>query len=121
MSATPFAAESRRCRAAQQAWAPMRVAERVRPLRALRRLFVEHADRICAAVETDVGRPAAEVITTDLLPAADSCKFHQKYAARVLAPRRVSIFSRPLWLFGTRDTVYHRPHGVVGIIGTWNY
>src|SRR5262249_19581292 len=32
-------------------------------------------------------------------------------------PRRL----RPLWLFGERDTVYRRPRGVVGIIGTWNY
>jgi acyl-CoA reductase-like NAD-dependent aldehyde dehydrogenase len=120
-AAPSFAAESHRCKIAQQAWSQLRVADRVRPLGALRRLLVEHADRVCAVVEKDVGRPPAEVVTTDLLPTADSCKYHQKYAARILAPRRVSIFSRPLWLFGSRDTVYHRPHGVVGIIGTWNY
>jgi acyl-CoA reductase-like NAD-dependent aldehyde dehydrogenase len=97
------------------------VSERVRPLGTLRRLLVEHADAVCAAVEKDVGRPPAEVVTTDLLPAADSCKYHQRNAARILSPRRVSIFNRPLWLFGTRDTVYRRPHGVVGIIGTWNF
>ena len=118
---SPFAVESQRCRAAQQIWARQSISERVRPLAALRRLLVDQADKICAAVEKDVGRPLAEVITTDLLPTADSCKYHQKYAARVLKPRRVSVFSRPLWLFGTRDTVYRRPHGVVGIIGTWNY
>ena len=28
----------------------------------------------------------------------------------------------PLWLFGCRDvSVHRRPHGVVGLIGTWNY
>src|SRR5258708_8460281 len=108
-SAEPFAAESHRCRAAQQAWARTRASDRVWPLRALRRLLVEHADRICAAVENDVGRPPAEVITTDLLPTADSCKFHQQYAARILAPRRVSIFSPPPRLFETRGPRYHRP------------
>src|SRR5262245_36952114 len=117
----PFAAETEACRTAQRAWSGRPVFERVRPLGTLRRLLVEHADAVCAAVEKDVGRPPAEVITTDLLPAADSCKYHQKKAAQVLSPRRVSVFSRPLWLFGTRDTVYRRPHGVVGIIGTWNY
>src|SRR5207248_2564706 len=28
---------------------------------------------------------------------------------------------RPWWLFGERETVYRRPLGVVGAIGTWNY
>ena len=117
----PFADESRSCRAAQQAWVRLPVSVRVRPLATLRRLLVDEADAICAAVKNDVGRPPAEVITTDLLPTADSCKYHQQYAARILKPRRVSLFSRPLWLVGTRDAVHHRPHGVVGIIGTWNY
>src|SRR5262249_39593168 len=117
----PFAVETEACRTAQRAWSGRAVSERVRPLGALRRLFVEHADAVCAAVEKDVGRPPAEVVTTDLLPAADSCKFHQKNAASILGPRRVSVLSCPLWLFGTRDLVYRRPHGIVGIIGTWNY
>ena len=33
----------------------------------------------------------------------------------------MSLRRRPLWLFGQRDTIHRRPHGVVGIIGTWNY
>src|SRR5262245_39410875 len=117
----PFASEAWRCRAAQKDWARLAVSRRVRPLAAVRRLLVEHADRICAAVERDGSRPSAQVITTDLLPTADSCKFHQQNAARILRPRHVALTSRPIWLFGSHDTVFHRPHGVVGIIGTWNY
>jgi acyl-CoA reductase-like NAD-dependent aldehyde dehydrogenase len=26
-----------------------------------------------------------------------------------------------MWLWGARDAIHHRPRGVVGIIGTWNY
>src|SRR5262249_52476305 len=78
-------------------------------------------DQLCAAIERDVGRPPAEVIATDILPTADACRFLERHAARILRPRRVPITRRPLWLWGERDTVYRRPHGVVGIIGTWNY
>ncbi|HEY8504977.1 MAG TPA: aldehyde dehydrogenase family protein, partial [Gemmataceae bacterium] len=35
--------------------------------------------------------------------------------------RVVSWRTRPLWLWGERDVVHRRPHGVVAVIGTWNY
>src|SRR5262249_26562331 len=41
--------------------------------------------------------------------------------SRLLRPRRVSWRLRPAWLWGQNDTVYRRPRGIVGIIGTWNY
>ena len=55
------------------------------------------------------------------MPLAAACRFLERRARSVLAPRKVSGFSRPLWLFGQRDRVYRRPRGIVGIIGTWNY
>src|SRR5204863_5232176 len=69
----------------------------------------------------DVGRPPDEVLASDVLPLADACRFLERQAERLLRPRKVSLRSRPLWLFGQRDTIYRRPHGIVGIIGTWNY
>jgi acyl-CoA reductase-like NAD-dependent aldehyde dehydrogenase len=117
----PFTDESRACRAAQQCWAALPVRERLRPIAELRRLLAEEADRLCEAVERDVNRPAAEVLTTDIVPTADALKFLQKHAAGILWPQRVSIFRRPAWLWGQRDVIHRRPHGVVGIIGTWNY
>jgi acyl-CoA reductase-like NAD-dependent aldehyde dehydrogenase len=66
-----------------------------------------------------VRRPPDEVAGTDLLPTAAACKFLLAHAERILRPRKVG--GRPLWLFDTRDTVHRRPHGVVGLIGTWNY
>src|SRR5262249_4653880 len=91
------------------------------PIAQLRQLLVEEAVRLCEAVERDVNRPAAEVLSTDIVPTADALKYLQKDAARVLRPQTVSILRRPLWLWGQRDVINRRPHGVVGIIGTWNY
>ena len=117
----PFADEIRRCRAAQVSWAALPIRQRLRPVKALRHLFVEAADALTQAVEQDLGRPADEVLGSDIIPTADACRFLEKNAARLLRPVRVPRPQRPLWLWGARDTVYRRPHGVVGIIGTWNY
>jgi acyl-CoA reductase-like NAD-dependent aldehyde dehydrogenase len=116
---TPFADEAARCRAAQISWSRLSVRDRLRPVREFRHLLVERADELTAAVFADVHRPPDEVVGTDLLPVAAACKFLLAQAERVLRPRKVG--GRPLWLIGTRDTVHRRPHGVVGLIGTWNY
>ena len=121
MSSPPFAAEVATARAAQQSWSRQAVRDRLRPVRELRHLLVERADDLLAAVEADVGRPPAEVLATDLLPTAAALKFLEQEAARLLTPLRIPGRLRPTWLFGCRDTVYRRPWGVVGVIGTWNY
>src|SRR5581483_10076775 len=110
-----------RARAALADWQGRPVAARLAPVRAFRRLLADDADRLCAAVARDVGKPAAETLGGEVLPLADACRFLEGQAARLLRPRRVPTRQRPLWLWGQRDTVHRRPRGVVGIIGTWNY
>ncbi|MFO0803787.1 MAG: aldehyde dehydrogenase family protein [Gemmataceae bacterium] len=115
----PFAAEAAACRSAQSDWSRRSVAERLKPIRALRHLFVERASEISDTVRAEIGRPEVEVIGSELLPTAAAMKFLEREAAAILRPRRVG--GAPIWLFGSRDTVHRRPWGVVGIIGTWNY
>ena len=121
MSSAPFAAEVAACRAAQRTWAGLPVRERLRPVRALRHLLVERAADLFAAVEADIGRPAVEVVGSELLPTAAALKYLEREAAGVLKPRRVAGRLRPTWLLGCRDAVHRRPWGVVGVVGTWNY
>lgn len=108
-----------RCRAAQPSWAARTVPDRLRCVRAFRHLLVERAEALCAAVAADIARSPVDVIATELLPTASACKFLWQRAARLLRPKRIGW--RPFWLVGCRDTVHRRPHGVVGLIGTWNY
>jgi aldehyde dehydrogenase (NAD+) len=117
----PLAVECRAARAAQTDWERRPVRERLRPVAAFRRLLVDACDELCEAVRRDVGRPPDEVLASDVLPLADACRFLEREAGRLLRPRKVSLRSRPLWLFGQRDIIYRRPHGLVGVIGTWNY
>jgi len=116
---TPFAEESARCRVAQRDWAKRSIRERLVFIREFRHRLVDDADRLTAAIFADVNRPQDEVIGTDFLPTAAAAKFLESHAERILKPRRVR--GRPLWLLGTRDVVHRRPHGIVGLIGTWNY
>lgn len=115
----PFTDEVAACRAAQIEWCNLSVRKRLKPIRELRRLLVERADEICDVVGVEIGRPAVEVVGTELLPATAALKFLEPNAARILKPRKAG--STPIWLFGSRDVVHRRPWGVVGIIGTWNY
>lgn len=87
----------------------------------MRALLAERADELIAAVHADIGRPAVEVIGSELLPTAAALKFLEQKAERLLAPRTISARQRPTWLLGSRDQVHRRAWGVVGIIGTWNY
>ncbi len=118
---TPFTPEVAACRSAQQSWSRLSVRERLKPIRELRHLLVDRTNEICEVVAADVGRPATEVIGTELLPTTAALKFLEREASRILKPRKVAGRLRPTWLMGCRDVVYHRPWGVVGVIGTWNY
>ncbi len=121
MSIPPFAAELTACRAAQESWSRLTVADRLRAIRELRHLLVERADDLIAAEAADVGRSESDVVGSELLPTAGALKFLEKEAGRLLAPWKVPRRLRPTWMFGCRDVVHRRPWGVVGIIGTWNY
>src|SRR5947209_6287774 len=110
-----------RVRAAQPAWARRPVRERLRPIRALRRLLADECDALCEAARRDLGKPPEETVGGDVLPLADACLFLEREAVHLLRPRRVPTAQRPLWLWGQSDVIHRRPRGVIGVIGTWNY
>jgi acyl-CoA reductase-like NAD-dependent aldehyde dehydrogenase len=116
----PLAEALKLARQAQSAWAARSIRERLRPVRELRHLLVEQADSVCAAVAEDLGKSIPETLA-ELSSVADACKFLQKRARALLAPRWESRRTRPFAYFGQRDVTFRRPRGVVGIIGTWNY
>jgi acyl-CoA reductase-like NAD-dependent aldehyde dehydrogenase len=115
----PFTEEAARARKAQEQWARVPVAERAKHARELRYLLVERAADIGAAAQADIGRTPSEMIATDILPTASAMKFLHTCAEQILRPK--PVYHRPLWLLGTRDTIHRSPHGIVGLIGTWNY
>jgi acyl-CoA reductase-like NAD-dependent aldehyde dehydrogenase len=91
-------------------------------VRTLRHLLAdEDWESLAAAATDDVGKTLAETLAAEILPLAAACRFLERNAELLLRPRRIPGRERPLWLWGQSDTVYRRPRGIVGIIGTWNY
>ncbi len=111
------AAAVARARAAQPRWAALGFAERGRILRKVRDRFVDEKDRICDVVSGETGKPRHDVITNELLFLCDAIGFWSKRAGEYLADER----ARPHLLKNKRVYVSYTPHGVVGIIGPWNF
>jgi acyl-CoA reductase-like NAD-dependent aldehyde dehydrogenase len=63
----------------------------------------------------------AEVLTSEVLPLAEGCRFLEAQAAGLLAPRQLGTLDRPLWLSGVRTEVRRAPYGVVLILAPSNY
>lgn len=120
-SMRPLAEETRLCREAQRAWSRLPLAQRLRQVRRFRHAVVEQIELLCAAVAKDINKPEAETIASELLPLTAAARFLEDHARRLLRPQQVPKRFRPLWLFSQTDTLYRRPRGLVGIIGTWNY
>jgi acyl-CoA reductase-like NAD-dependent aldehyde dehydrogenase len=108
-------------RSALPHWSSTPVSQRLEFIRHLREQVVRQRESLWQAVHDDVKRSPQEVLASELLPVASALKFLERHAQRILAPRKVSFWDRPLWLWGCHDVVYRRPWGIVGIIGTWNY
>ncbi len=91
---------------ANHVWAATPVRHRGRVLRRFRRLLACHAEPLAAAVRA----PIAEVLIAQVLPLAEACRFLERRAARILAPRREGNIE-----------IRREPHGVVLVIGPSNY
>jgi acyl-CoA reductase-like NAD-dependent aldehyde dehydrogenase len=107
-------------RRAQPGWAATPMRDRLLVIRKTRKLLVREADAMAsAAARPAMGR--AEVMLAEILPLAAACRFLERRAAMLLAPRRVRATARPLWLAGTRLVIERAPLGVVLILAPGNY
>lgn len=108
-------------RLAQARWAATPLSERLARIRELRRLIAEHAPTLAEASASARRRPALESTTAEVLPLAEACRFLEREAPSLLAPRRLGKRGLPLWLSGVRSEVHRDPVGVVLVIGPGNY
>jgi acyl-CoA reductase-like NAD-dependent aldehyde dehydrogenase len=99
-------------RAAQEDWAARPVAARLAVIRRLRHGIAGAAGDLAAA---------AEVLTSEVLPLADACRFLEREAERLLAPRRLGTAGRPFWLGRVESEVRREPLGLVLLLGPANY
>ena len=108
-------------RDAQTCWEDKPIAHRLRFVRELRHLIAENAESLALVAAAIGDRPTEEKLVSEVLPLADACRWLEKSAAQVLAPRRAGSRGRPFWLRGFSFEVQRQPFGLVLVIGPGNY
>jgi acyl-CoA reductase-like NAD-dependent aldehyde dehydrogenase len=108
-----------RARAAQTAWAAWTPARRLAVVRSLRHAIAQSAPALVQATAGE--RPTAEVLTAEVIPLADACRFLEREAESLLAPGPLDPASRPFWLRGVEIELRREPLGLILIIAPSNY
>ena len=110
-----------KARTAQAAWAARPLAERLRIVRGLRHAIAENAAVLVRAAGGEHGRPETEILSSEVVPLAEACRFLERAAPRLLATRRLGADGRPAWLAGVETEVRREPLGIVLVIAPSNY
>jgi acyl-CoA reductase-like NAD-dependent aldehyde dehydrogenase len=118
LTAAEVAALASRARFAQRPWEAAGFGFRERVFRRAQRWLHDNAGRVSDTIRTETGK-THEDAQLEITVAARSFGFWAATAAKYLADERVRSPS-PLTI-GKRIVVRHRPVGVVGVIGPWNY
>ncbi|MBK4723458.1 aldehyde dehydrogenase family protein [Azospirillum sp. YIM DDC1] len=106
---------------ARSAWSGGNTAGRLSIIRKIRCRIAADAETLVQALATRPGRSAAESLSAEILPLAEACRFLEREAVALLAPRRLGARGRPVWLFGVAAEVLREPFGTILIVGPSNY
>ncbi|WP_225638528.1 aldehyde dehydrogenase family protein [Streptomyces solaniscabiei] len=104
-------------RRAQPGWDALGFAGRRRILDAWCALILRRSDELIDLIREETGKTADDA-RLEVVLVAHHLRWTAAHAARVLGRRRVSP---GLLMFNHAVEVSHRPLGVVGVIGPWNY
>ncbi len=107
--------------AGQARWASMPVKARLRILRAARHLMAARAEEFAAAISPRLARTKADTLATEMLPLLAGCQFLERDARHILAPRKLGMSGRPVWMMGVAAEIHRVALGHVLIIGPSNY
>ncbi|MEH3052916.1 MAG: aldehyde dehydrogenase family protein [Patulibacter minatonensis] len=108
-----------RARAVQGRWEAIGVHERARLFKQLRKWLYAHQEEFTDTISREGGKPAEDAFYLEWIYAMSSLSYWPRVAPSILADKRKWARNR---LFPGNTTVErYVPHGVVGIIGPWNY
>ncbi|MGC5053649.1 aldehyde dehydrogenase family protein [Micromonospora sp. DT48] len=106
-----------RARTAGQWWAGLGFTGRRERLLRWRRLLAQRMEQLADLIHAEGGKPVADALV-EIVTAVEHVDWAARNARRVLGPRRVR--SR-LVLAEFSAHLEYQPHGVIGVIGPWNY
>jgi acyl-CoA reductase-like NAD-dependent aldehyde dehydrogenase len=108
-------------RLAQKKWRATPLVARLKILSRVRSLIAEQAEPLAHAANVSRCRPLSEILSAEVLPLAEACRFLERAAQKILRPQKLGAHGRPLWLSGVASEIHREPLGVVLIIGPGNY
>jgi aldehyde dehydrogenase (NAD+) len=106
---------------AQLPWSQLVVKARAKLIGQFASMIVERRRELHGLLRLPMRTDYRETVSSELLPLADAAKWLASHGPRVLATRYLDGGGGPLWLGRLRSVVHRVPHGLVLIIGTWNY
>jgi acyl-CoA reductase-like NAD-dependent aldehyde dehydrogenase len=107
-------------REAQPQWAAIGFEGRARVMRRAQKWILDNAERVLDTVVSETGKTYEDAQLADLGYTSVALGFWAKQAGRYLADERVPSWNNPLAL-GKKLVLRYEPHGLVGVIGPWNY
>jgi acyl-CoA reductase-like NAD-dependent aldehyde dehydrogenase len=104
-------------RKVQADWAALPAARRRAHLLAWKRVIAEELDTVARTITEETGKPAGDA-ALEVVLTLEHLGWAARNAERVLRRRRVGT---TLFTVHQRASLVHRPLGVIGVIGPWNY
>jgi succinate-semialdehyde dehydrogenase/glutarate-semialdehyde dehydrogenase len=108
-----------RARAAFDSWSASSFEARGRHLLALRQALLDEADEVSRLIAREQGKPAAEALAVEIMPALEALKHLALHAEDDLRDEEVD--SALLLFAHKRGRLVYTPLGVILVVTPWNY
>ncbi|WP_431192278.1 aldehyde dehydrogenase family protein [Rhodopirellula bahusiensis] len=102
-------------------WATWSIRQRCKIIDRARHEIASRVDQLTRLSRSEQRTDDAETVASELIPLCDALRWIGKHGRKTLAPRKVGLAGRPVWMWGVRSVVQRVALGQVLILGTWNY
>ncbi len=119
LSAADVAELARKARAAQPGWEALGFEGRGRVLLRAQKWLTDNADRVIETIVSETGKTWEDAQLAEIFYGANAFGFWAKNAEEYLADEHVK--SSSVMVKGKKLVLRHRPLGLIGVIGPWNY
>src|SRR5664279_1002500 len=119
LSAEAVAAMAQRARAAQPGWEAYGFNGRARVMLRAQKWLMDSSEQVIATIISETGKTFEDASLAEISYAGNAFGFWATHASDYLADERVK--SGQLLVKGKKLILRHRPLGLIGVIGPWNY
>jgi acyl-CoA reductase-like NAD-dependent aldehyde dehydrogenase len=114
-----IAAMAKRGREVQPAWEALGFEGRGRILRRMQKWVIDHQDEVIAVIRSETGKTYEDALIAEISYGAAAFGFWAANAPKYLADEKIK--SSAVLVKGKKLMLRHRPLGLIGVIGPWNY